>query len=103
MEKIYKNLNVYEALQKRFEFIFSEFDNIDVYKRQVENMSYFKCPDCSKEHHIFGESHIEETAAKYDIPLIAKLPINPEFAKLCDEGKIEDADCDALQNIIDNI
>lgn len=69
----------------------------------VENMSYFKCPDCSKEHHIFGESHIEETAAKYDIPLIAKLPINPEFAKLCDEGRIEDADCDALQNIIDNI
>lgn len=69
----------------------------------VENMSYFKCPDCSKEHHIFGESHIEETAAKYDIPLIAKLPINPEFAKLCDEGRIEDADCDVLQNIIDNI
>ena len=30
MEKIYKNLNVYEALQKRFEFIFSEFDNIYV-------------------------------------------------------------------------
>ena len=28
----------------------------------VENMSYFKCPDCGNEHSIYGKSHIEETA-----------------------------------------
>ena len=28
----------------------------------VENMSFFKCPDCGKEHKIFGDSHIDEIA-----------------------------------------
>ena len=26
----------------------------------VENMSYFECPDCGKQHKIYGESHLEE-------------------------------------------
>lgn len=65
----------------------------------VENMSYFKCPDCGKEHHIFGESHIDEIAERYEIPLVAKLPIDPEFAKLCDKGDIEKALCPALEEM----
>lgn len=55
----------------------------------VENMSYFKCPDCGKEHKIFGESHIEEIAKKYNIKTIAKLPIDSGLAKAADSGKIE--------------
>ncbi|MEA5038845.1 MAG: Mrp/NBP35 family ATP-binding protein, partial [Clostridiaceae bacterium] len=43
----------------------------------VENMSYFKCPDCGSVHHIFGESHIEETARKHGIQTVSRLPINP--------------------------
>ena len=39
----------------------------------VENMSYFVCPDCGKKHQIFGESHIEEIAAKHNIPVVCKL------------------------------
>lgn len=58
----------------------------------IENLSYFKCPDCGKEHHIFGESHIDEVAESFDIPLIANLPIAPEVAALCDQGKIEEMD-----------
>ena len=54
----------------------------------VENMSFFKCPDCGKELKIFGESHIDEVAGQNGIDLIAKLPIDPAIAKACDEGRI---------------
>ena len=55
----------------------------------VENMSFFKCPECGREHAIFGESRIEEAANKIGAPVLAKLPIDPDFAKLADEGKAE--------------
>ena len=52
-------------------------------------MSYYECPDCKSRHSIFGESHIEEVAAKYDIKNIARMPINPKLAAACDKGLIE--------------
>jgi Mrp family chromosome partitioning ATPase len=55
----------------------------------VENMSYFKCPDCDKQYPVFGESHIEELADTYDIPVYAKLPVDPKLAAACDKGMIE--------------
>ena len=55
----------------------------------VENMSYFECPDCGKKHSIFGESKIDEVAKELDIPVLAKLPINPANAALVDKGAIE--------------
>lgn len=55
----------------------------------VENMSYFTCPDCMKEHAIFGDSHIEEIAEKYGIPKVAKLPLSREVASACDKGIVE--------------
>jgi Mrp family chromosome partitioning ATPase len=65
----------------------------------VENMSYFKCPDCDTEHRIFGESHIEQTAAEHGIMAIAKLPINPKLAAACDKGMIELFEGDWLEPI----
>ena len=56
----------------------------------VENMSYFKCPDCGKTHYIFGDSHIDEVAEKYGVDVLARLPMNPDFAAMCDEGKVMD-------------
>ena len=56
----------------------------------VENMSYFECPNCNEKHYIYGESHIEEVAEKHGIKNIARIPMNPDFAKLCDAGKIEE-------------
>ena len=47
----------------------------------VENMSYFECPDCGKKHKIYGDSHIEDVAKEYGIPVIAQIPIAPELAK----------------------
>lgn len=69
----------------------------------VENMSYFKCPDCGKELKIFGESHIDEIAAQNGIDLIAKLPIDPAIAKACDEGRIEEIEAPWLGAIVDKI
>jgi len=67
----------------------------------VENMSYFQCPDCGKQHKIFGESHIEEVAAKYGISVISRLPMNPKIAGACDKGLIELFEGDWLDNMVD--
>lgn len=53
----------------------------------VENYSYVKCPDCGKEIKIFGESHIEETAAELGIPVLGKMPIDTELAKTVEEER----------------
>ena len=55
----------------------------------VENMSYFKCSDCGKEHSIFGESKVEQIAKEYGIPKFAKLPIDPVIATMVDAGEVE--------------
>ena len=65
----------------------------------VENMSYFKCPDCGKEHKIFGDSHIEDIAAKYAITQLEKLPLDSQVARACDEGRIEDIACPEMDRL----
>jgi Mrp family chromosome partitioning ATPase len=67
----------------------------------VENMSYFDCPDCGKRHAIFGDSQLDQIAAKYNIAHIARLPIDPEFAKLCDKGGIEATTHHELADLLD--
>ena len=69
----------------------------------VENMSYFICPDCGKEINVFGESKVDKIASDYKIKSIAKLPINPNFAKLSDNGKIDEFDGSYLDDIINEI
>ncbi len=69
----------------------------------VENMSYFECPDCHKKVNIFGESKIDDIAKEYFIDTISKLPINPEFAKLADNGDIENVEIMNLDNIVNKI
>lgn len=65
----------------------------------VENMSYFECPDCNKKHYIFGESRLEEEAAKHGIKNTARLPIDPKTAAACDAGTVELFDGDELDGI----
>ena len=76
--------------------------NIPVYGI-VENMSYFKCPDCGSEHYIFGESKTEATAAKYDIDTVIKLHIYNGFASACDNGTIEKSDVNWLDKLTEKI
>jgi Mrp family chromosome partitioning ATPase len=67
----------------------------------VENMSYFKCPECGSEHHIFGESKLEETAEKLAIKTIARIPINPKLTAATDAGCIELFEENYLDGMID--
>lgn len=63
----------------------------------IENMSYFKCPDNGKEYKIFGESHINDIAGKFNLDVLAKIPIDPNFAEACDAGTLETFDGDLLK------
>jgi Mrp family chromosome partitioning ATPase len=55
----------------------------------VENMSYLYVPEIDKKIEIFGKSRGEEMARAAGAPLLGQLPIDPELARLCDEGNIE--------------
>ena len=69
----------------------------------VENMSYFECPDCGGKHSIFGDSHVDETAEKYGIKNIARLPINPKIASAADKGMLELFEGEWLDGMMDMI
>lgn len=70
----------------------------------VENMAYFTCDECGKQHHIFGEPQGAAVAKRYGIPAYATLPIDPAFARLCDAGRVEEYDvAGALDPIIAQI
>ena len=64
----------------------------------VENMSYVLCPDCGRHIQVFGDSHVDEIAEKYSLPVLAKMPIDPALAKNADEGLIETFSGDYLDN-----
>ncbi|MBR3148574.1 MAG: Mrp/NBP35 family ATP-binding protein [Eubacterium sp.] len=66
----------------------------------IENMSYFMCPNCNEKHSIFGKSQIDETAAELNLPVLAKLPLNPDNARLVDEGRVEDIEAKELDDFI---
>lgn len=55
----------------------------------VENMSYLTLPDSGKRLELFGKSRSQEMAEAAGAPLLAKIPVDPELAQLCDQGKIE--------------
>ena len=69
----------------------------------VENMSYVLCPDCGKHINVFGDSHVDETGKKYHLPVLAKMPLNPEFAKEADAGMIETFAGDYLDGAADAV
>ncbi|MCI5514762.1 MAG: Mrp/NBP35 family ATP-binding protein [Oscillospiraceae bacterium] len=69
----------------------------------VENMSYFTCPDCDKRLEIFGKSQIDETAKELGVPVLAKLPINPDITRLVDDGDIESADAPELDEFVNTL
>ena len=69
----------------------------------IENYSYFKCPDCGKEHKIFGESHIEDIAKTYNIPVLARLPIDPALAAAVDGGKVESLPHNYLEQVAQSL
>lgn len=67
----------------------------------VENMSYLVCPDCGKKISVFGESHLEEVAKEYGIPVLAQIPIQPDIAKAVDEGTVEYVNAELMSHAAD--
>lgn len=65
----------------------------------IENYSYLQCPDCGKQIAVFGDSHIDAIAGQFNIPVLTKIPIQPQIASLCDNGKAEDITLDFFDDI----
>lgn len=69
----------------------------------IENMSYFEAPDTGKQYAVFGESSIATVAAQNGLPLLARLPIDPQLTHLIDAGRVEEADTEAFRPILSAI
>ena len=69
----------------------------------IENMSYVLCPDCQKKIYLFGEGKTDEAAARYHLPVLAKLPIDPTLSAMSDAGKIEDYPGEGLAPVADRL
>jgi len=69
----------------------------------VENMSYLVLPETGKKLEVFGKSKGEEMSKASGAPLLGTLPIDPELARLCDEGKIEKYSSDAVSELFANV
>ena len=63
----------------------------------VENYSYYQCPDCGKKTKVFGKSHLDAMSQQYNIPILARLPIDPTVAQMADMGCIEQVDLTAIE------
>lgn len=66
----------------------------------IENLSYAVCPDCGERINVFGESKAEKVAEEMGVPFFGRLPIDPELAKLCDQGQIERFDRDYMDTSV---
>ena len=69
----------------------------------VENMSYFKCPGCGREHPIFGESRVEALAKQFGIAHWARLPIDPAVTAMVDAGEVESVSGEHISSIVDAV
>jgi ATP-binding protein involved in chromosome partitioning len=52
----------------------------------VENMSHFVCPHCGGTTPIFGDTGGQRIADEYGVPLLARIPLDPETRVAGDEG-----------------
>lgn len=69
----------------------------------VENMSYVKCPDCSKKIKIFGESNIDNIAKDFDLKVLARLPISREISVSIDNGEVEELNLTELDECANTV
>ena len=69
----------------------------------VENMAYMTCPDCGKRLYPFGEGRTADGAKQYGLPMLAQLPIQPELAKKCDEGRLMDIQLPEMGKAVDAV
>ena len=66
----------------------------------VENYSYLRCPDCGRKIEVFGKSRLDEVAAGFELPVLARLPIDPAIAEAYDCGRMESVDTQPLDGVL---
>lgn len=66
----------------------------------IENYAWLSCPDCGKKIEVFGKSHIDEISAEYNIPVLARLPIDPKVASFMDCGEAESVDVSPMADAV---
>ena len=69
----------------------------------VENYAYLECPDCGKKIEVFGKSHLDEVAEAFGLPVLARLPIDPDVAFAYDSGLMENVNTDAVAGVIEAV
>ena len=69
----------------------------------VGNYSYLECPDCGKKIEVFGKSHLDEVAAGFQLPVLARLPIDPAVAEAYDSGRMESVDTQKVSGVIEAV
>ncbi len=69
----------------------------------VENMAYVVCPQCGERIEVFGPSQAVRTAAMLGVPLLARLPMDPELARRCDSGEVEGYASDSLDSLAEAV
>ncbi|MFC4699049.1 iron-sulfur cluster carrier protein ApbC [Glaciecola siphonariae] len=52
----------------------------------VENMSFFECPACHHQSHIFSSKGAQKLSAKYSLPILAEVPLAPLIREYADAG-----------------
>ena len=69
----------------------------------VENYSYLVCPDCGKKISVFGESHVDDAAAKLGIPVLGKMPIDAGLAQAVEEEKFYEVSNEYLAGVVNKM
>ncbi len=69
----------------------------------VENMSYVRCPDCGKEITVFGKSNIDAIASDFNLPVLARIPMEESTSTAVDAGDIESVQCEYLDEAVSKI
>lgn len=69
----------------------------------VENYSYISCGNCGEKISVFGTSHIDEIADKYQLPVLGRIPIDPAIANAVDSENIEELSGPWLDDAADKL
>ena len=69
----------------------------------IENLSYLQCPKCNEHLTIFGQTKGKINAKDLDIPFLGAIPLDPDIARLSDEGKIEEYSNPEMVVVVDKI
>ncbi|ELY88478.1 Mrp/NBP35 family ATP-binding protein [Natrinema altunense] len=69
----------------------------------VENMSSFICPSCGDQHGLFGTGGADTIVDKYDVPLLGRIPIHPDFGADGSQGALVKDDDSEVQSHLEDV